>query len=153
LVAVALSWRWSISGLDDSDLTPSMHWPEPSVHDGVSLDGGPVLVTLEYVVRPDATEAFLAAIRKLGQRRRRDGAFGWGIYENTERRHHWIESFCVESWLEHLRQHERVTADDRALQERIKGMLEGAASPSVSHYVAPAPLGANRNPPAGDKPS
>jgi MFS family permease len=153
LVAVALSWRWSISGFDDSDLTPSMHWPEPSIHDGVSLDGGPVLVTLEYVVRPDATEAFLAAIRKLGQRRRRDGAFGWGIYENTERRHHWIESFCVESWLEHLRQHERVTADDRALQERIKGMLEGAASPSVSHYVTPGPLRANRNPPAGDKPS
>jgi len=136
-LAVAFSWRWRISGFEDANLTPSMHWPAPSVHDGVSFDRGPVLVTIEYDVRPQATEAFLAAVRTLGQRRRRDGAFGWGIYEHTERRHRWIESFCVESWLEHLRQHERVTADDRSLQEQIKHMLTDGSSPQVSHYVAP----------------
>ncbi len=153
LLAVVLSWRWSISGFEDSDLTPSMHWPEPGVHDGVSLDSGPVLVTLEYAVRPDSTEEFLAAIRTLGQRRRRDGAFGWGIYENSAQRHHWIESFCVESWLEHLRQHERVTADDRALQDRIKGMLEDSASPSVSHYLAPRRVRTNQDPQSKENPS
>jgi MFS family permease len=147
LLAVALSWRRSISGFEDSDLTPSMHWPEPNVHEGVSPDRGPVLVTLEYDVRPDATTEFLAKIRTLGQRRRRDGAFGWGVYEHVEHRHRWIESFCVESWLEHLRQHERVTGEDRALQEQIQTLLEDAAPPRVSHYLAADAGMANDNHP------
>lgn len=153
LLAVALSWRWSISGFEDSDLSPSMHWPEPIIHDGVSHDSGPVLVTLEYDVRADATEDFLAAIGTLGQRRRRDGAFGWGVYEHTEHRHRWIESFCVESWLEHLRQHERVTAEDRALQDRIKAMLEDDAPPRVSHYLSPGATRAKHNHPSEEQSS
>jgi len=151
ILAVALSWRWSISGLEDSDLTPSMHWPEPIVHEGVSLDRGPVLVTLEYKVRPDVAGEFLTAIHTLGQRRRRDGAFGWGIYEHTEHPHLWIESFCVESWLEHLRQHERVTAEDRVLQDQIRAMLEDSYTPRVSHYLAPGAGSANHNHPSGEK--
>jgi MFS family permease len=143
LLAVLLSRRWRLGGFDDNDLTPSMHWPEPSVHDGVSPDRGPVLVTLEYDVRPEAAEDFLAAIRTLGRHRRRDGVFGWGVFEHAEQRHRWIESFCVDSWLEHLRQHERVTADDQALQDRINSYLQDGGIPRVEHYVAPG--GANQD--------
>jgi len=137
VAAVALTWRWRISGFETVSLSPSMHWPAPIVHADVTHDRGPVLVTIHYQAAPDQVDAFLSSLRTLGQRRRRDGAFAWGMYEDTERPNHFIESFCVESWLEHLRQHERVTDDDRALQDRIRGLLAEGSAPRVSHYVAP----------------
>jgi hypothetical protein len=88
-------------------------------------------------VRPEAVREFLDAVRLLGTRRRRDGAFTWGIYESTERPLHFIETFHVASWLEHLRQHERVTDADRVLQEDIRDLLTPGTAPIVSHYVAP----------------
>ncbi|MCG6896237.1 MAG: MFS transporter [Thiocapsa sp.] len=138
VAAVALTWHWRISGFETVSLSPSMHWPAPIVHAGVTHDRGPVLVTIQYQAAPDRVDAFLSSLRMLGQRRRRDGAIAWAIYEDTERPNHFIESFCVESWLEHLRQHERVTDDDRALQDRIRGLLAEGRAPRVSHYVAPS---------------
>jgi hypothetical protein len=136
--AVALTWRWRISGFETVNLSPSMHWPAPIVHAGVTHDRGPVLVTIEYQADPEQVEPFLRSLETLGRRRRRDGAFAWGVFEDTERPNHFIESFCMESWLEHLRQHERVTDDDRDLQDHLRGLLAEGAAPRVSHYVAPS---------------
>jgi MFS family permease len=137
LVAVGLSWRWRISGFEQVNLSPSMHWPAPVVHEAVTHDRGPVLVTIHYDVRSDQADRFLEAIRLLGAHRRRDGAFAWGVYEDTGRQNHFVESFYVESWLEHLRQHERVTDADRVLQKEIRALLTANTAPTVAHYVAP----------------
>jgi len=137
VLAVGLSWFWRISGFEKADLSPSMHWPAPMVHEGVTHDRGPVLVTIKYTVDPQSIEPFLGAMRTLGKHRRRDGAFGWGVFEDTRQANHFIESFCVESWLEHLRQHERVTDADRILQEEIRVHLAEGSTPQVSHFVAP----------------
>ncbi len=49
-----------------------------------------------------------------------------------------LETFLVESWLEHLRQHERVTDDDRPLQDAVHGFhTEG--TPKVTHFIVAAP--------------
>lgn len=130
--------RWRISGFEQLDLSPSMHWPEPVVHEGVLPDQGPVLVTIHYEVPAERTTAFLEAVRRLGTHRRRDGAFAWGVFEQTERRHRFVESFWVESWLDHLRQHERVTGAARQLQSEIRALLVPGSEPEVAHYVAPA---------------
>ena len=50
-----------------------------------------------------------------------------------------IETFLDESWLEHLRQHERVTVDDRAIQERVAAFHVGGEPPRVSHLLARQP--------------
>ncbi len=138
VASVMLSRRWRIGGFDQLDLSPSMHWPAPVVHDGVHQDQGPVLVTIHYDVPEGNTRAFLDAVHRLGTHRRRDGAFAWGIFEQTERRQRFIESFWVESWLEHLRQHERVTGAARLLQSEIRALLAPGSTPEVAHYVAPA---------------
>jgi hypothetical protein len=138
VLAVALTWRWRISGLEAVNLSPSMRWPAPIVPAGVTHDNGPVLITVHYEVDPKQIGPFLRSVRTLGRRRRRDGALAWGVFEDTERPNRFIESFCVESWLKHLRQHERVTDDDRILQERIRGLLVEGTVPRVSHYVAPS---------------
>jgi hypothetical protein len=81
-----------------------MHWPAPVLTHDLKSDLGPVLVTVEYLIDPRDRESFLAAIEKLCQERRRDGAYAWGIFEDTSKEGRMLETFLVESWLEHLRQ-------------------------------------------------
>ena len=137
VITIVLTWRWKLGGIETVDLTPSMHWPPPSVHDVITHDRGPVLVTVEYQVQPERVREFLKEIHELGERRKRDGAFIWSVFEHTEQPNHFIETFAVESWLEHLRQHERVTNADRVLQGELLSHLVKGTKPPVTHYVAP----------------
>jgi MFS family permease len=137
VLAVGLTWRWKIGRIEEIDLTPSMHWPSPVVHEGVTPDRGPVMVTISYEVDEVQKNDFLAVVRELGKSRKRDGAFAWGIMEDTELPNRFVEYFMVESWLEHLRQHERVTNADRVLQENLRGLLVADSQPEITHYVAP----------------
>jgi len=138
VASVMLSQRLRISGFEQMDPSPSMHWPPPIVHEGVHQDRGPVLVTIHYDVPEENTPVFLDAVRRLGTHRRRDGAFAWGVFEQTEQRHRFIEAFWIESWLDHLRQHDRVTGADRLLQSEIRALLVPGSKPDVTHYVAAA---------------
>ena len=140
VLAVAVTWRWKLGAIDDMDLTPSMHWPSPLASVDVTPDRGPVMVTIGYQVEPGHRGAFLSAVRDLGQRRKRDGAFAWGVLEDTETPNRLVEYFMIESWLEHLRQHERVTNADRMLQDSVRGMLVAGSEPEIMHYVAPADM-------------
>lgn len=135
VVAMLLTWRWKIGGVETLDLTPSMHWPTPPVVD--VHDRGPVLVTIEYNVQAERVSEFMVLIHKLGKQRRRDGAFVWGVYEDTELQGHFIESFNDESWLSHLRLHERVTIEFRKLQESIQTCLVPNSKPVVKHFLNP----------------
>lgn len=134
-VGVVITWRWKVGGVETLDLTPSMHWPTPPPVS--SHDRGPVLVTIEYAVQEEKVTEFLAQIRQLGKQRRRDGAFIWGIFEDTEHPYHFVETFSDESWLAHLRQHERVTGESRKLQLSIKACLLENSEPVVKHYLSP----------------
>ena len=42
-----------------------------------------------------------------------------GLFVDVTDPGRYLEEFLVESWLEHLRQHERVTVSDREVQERV----------------------------------
>jgi predicted MFS family arabinose efflux permease len=117
-------------------LAPAMHWPTPALAVEPRHEEGPVLVTVEYRVDPAETEEFVRAMRRFGRVRRRDGAVSWGLYRDMAdpRRH--IETFLVESWAEHMRQHERVTVADREEQERIREFHSGDGPPVVTHYIS-----------------
>ena len=78
----------------------------------------------------------MEAIRDLEPIRRRDGAVRWALYQDPGRNGRYVESFIVESWLEHLRQHERATVGDRTVQERIRRFHIAGAPPSVTHLIA-----------------
>ncbi len=97
-----------------------MHWPAPVLSADVSHDRGPVMITVEYHVDAASRDAFLAAMDKVGEQRRRDGAYAWGIFEHTGEPAHYIEYFLVASWVEHLRQHDRVTMSDQDQQASVR---------------------------------
>ena len=135
LIAIPLTWRWKLQTGAAIDFSPSMHWPAPvTIHD-VEEDRGPVLVTVEYRIDPKNRAAFLRALERYAQERRRDGAYEWGLFEDPAREGRFVETFLTDSWLEHLRAHERVTQSDRILEQIVWGYLV-ERPPRTTHLVA-----------------
>jgi hypothetical protein len=134
LLAIPLTQRWKLQTGAGIDLSPSMHWPEPIVTDAVENDAGPVLVTVEYRIDPTNRGAFLTALEALSRERKRDGAYAWGVFQDTADEERFLETFLLDSWLEHLRQHKRVTNADRVLQDHVRRFLK--AKPMVTHLIA-----------------
>jgi hypothetical protein len=118
-----------------ADVSPWNHWRVPVIGNvGVGdFEQGPVLVTVEYRVDPQHVKAFLRAMVGYERIRRRDGASRWGIYRDLERGDVYVETFIVSSWAEHLRQHERVTREDRKVEDRVRGLAR--AEPTVRHLI------------------
>ncbi|MDJ0950638.1 MAG: MFS transporter, partial [Alphaproteobacteria bacterium] len=125
LLVIPMTWRAKLQQGAGMDLTPSMHWPEPVVSQERDQDRGPVMTMVEYDVAPEQTPDFLAALQELSEARRRGGAFAWGVFEDAARPGRFIEYFMEPSWLEHLRHHQRVTEEDRRLQERLWAFHRG----------------------------
>lgn len=117
------------------DLSPWNHWRMPTIKSehAPSVDQGPVLVTVEYHVPSHEAERFLHAMEQYGRVRRRDGASRWGIFRDLERADVFLEMFEVTSWAEHLRQHERFTRGDAALEEEIRRYAEN--EPIIRHLI------------------
>lgn len=119
----------------DADMVPSNHWPEPLVAEPVAHDRGPVLILIEYKVEKQHRAGFLHAIDHLSTERRRDGAYGWGVTEDSADPEKIVEWFMVESWAEHLRQHKRVSNADADLQGKVLIYHVGPEKPVVRHFL------------------
>ncbi len=135
VASIPLLRRWKLQTAASLDLAPSMHWPAPLLSHDIEPDRGPVLVTVEYVVTAVDRAAFLAAMVKLASERRRDGAYDWGIYEDAAQEGAFVETFYIDSWLEHMRQHQRVTNADRVLQDAVHS-FHAKGAPAVRHLIA-----------------
>ena len=116
-----------------ADLGAWDHWRKPILVGEGELDQGPVLVTVEYEIETKDSDEFLAALEKFSRVRRRDGASTWGIYYDTEHPTRYLETFFVESWAEHLRQHTRLTQADREVEESLHRFE--VKPTTVRHYI------------------
>jgi MFS family permease len=136
LAAAGLLFHFIKLPKGESDLIPSNHWPEPLVAAPVDNDRGPVLILIEYKVDKTERPAFLKALAKLSNERRRDGAYGWGVTEDAADPERIVEWFMVESWAEHLRQHRRVSKADADVQQEVRRYHRGLEPPAVHHLLS-----------------
>ena len=134
LIAIPLTWRWKLQTGATADLSPSMHWPAPITTHAIESDRGPVLVTVEYHIDPKNREPFLRALGRSSRERRRDGAYDWDVFEDPAKEGRFIETFLTDSWLEHLRQHQRVTKADRMVEQVVRRFQIGDG-PKTTHLV------------------
>jgi MFS family permease len=128
--------RWRLQGIGALDLTPSVR-PEPVTVLDPEPDDGPVLVLVRYRVDLARAEEFASAMRAMRRVRRRDGAYRWGLFEDVADPSCFVETYVVRSWAEHLRQHERFTAEDLAVRDRVRSFHIGDDPPAVSHFIHP----------------
>jgi MFS family permease/quinol monooxygenase YgiN len=135
IAGLAASPRYKLVGDEELKLGPSAHWPEPVVVVEPRPEQGPVLVQIEYRIDPERASEFLHAVRELRRTRRRDGAVRWGLFRDPAEPGRFVESFVVESWAEHLRQHARATESDREIEERVQAFRIGGGEPVVTHLI------------------
>lgn len=126
--------QYRLAAGEKLDLTTSAHWTEPVVIHDPHPEAGPVLITVEYHIDPARSQEFTHLMHQLRITRKRDGAIRWGIFYDTANPSRYIETFVVESWAEHLRQHERSTVTDQMLEQQIRTFLNGKPA-IVSHLI------------------
>ena len=131
-----LALRFRLGAIGDLDLTPAPMFA-PEMRLAVEDAGGPVFVAVTYEVAPQAVDEFQRAVQRVGRARRRTGAVRWSVYRDAEAPQRFVEMFIVPSWQEHLRQHERRTVSDAALQDGLRAFLRDGTEPEVRHFVAP----------------
>ncbi len=118
------------------DLSPfAQNRPGPAVAIEPRPEDGPVMVSIQYCIRPADYDAFTHAIHQMRAVRMRDGAIRWGVFQDTADPSRMVETFVVESWIEYLRQRERLTAADRTIRDRVLEFHHGDTPPKASHMI------------------
>ena len=136
LVGPAAAWRYRLAGNTNLPLTPSLHWPEPIVLIDAEITEGPAVTIVEYRINPKTADEFLQAMKEMRRIRQRDGAIRWNLLRDTADPQRYLESFVTESWGDHLRQHERVTAENREVEQRAQAFHLGPEPPKITHLIA-----------------
>lgn len=109
-------------------------WPMPEHWDSVEDPQRRAIVVVEYAVTDEVRDDFLVAMRAIRRSRRRTGARDWSLSADVEREGIYVEIFEVESWVEHMEQHDiRQMADDAEASEAVRRLVGPPVS--VRHLI------------------
>ena len=117
----------------EEDLTPSREFKTPVAH--APPGKGNVVVTIEYLIDPAQADAFRKVMQISRRSRLRQGALEWELLRDVNQPGRFVEQIVDESWTEHLRRFDRVTASDVALRERKLAFHLGDGPPLVTRCV------------------
>jgi len=117
----------------EEDLTPSREFKVPVADAPPAI--GRVVVTIEYIIDPARGEEFRALMQESRRSRLRQGALEWALLRDIGHPERYLEQITDESWTEHLRRFDRVTASDVALRERKLAFHTPEEPPHVTRRV------------------
>jgi MFS family permease len=125
----------------EEDLTPSHVFKAPVADAPPGV--GHVVATIEYLIDPARSEDFRTLMQESRRSRLRQGALEWVLLRDISQPGRYLEQIVDESWTEHLRRFDRVTASDVSLRERKLAFHLPEAMPVVTRCVVegPAPRG------------
>jgi len=134
VLAMLLVLRLARDRQGDEDLSPSQAFRIPQAQ--TPPEAGRRLVTaIEYFIDPARAAEFRAVMQQVRRTRIRQGALSWELQHDIADPRRYVERIVDESWTEHLRRFDRVTASDAALRERKYDFHVGEQPPVVSRYV------------------
>ena len=132
VICMLLAQRWVLDTSLEEDLTPSREFKVPVIE---APGAGHVLVTIEYLIDPMRADDFRALMQVSRRSRLRQGALGWELLRDVNLPGRFIEQIIDESWTEHLRRFDRVTASDVALRDRKLGFHLPEEPPVVTRCI------------------
>ncbi len=136
LASIPLVHRFHLLEETPPDLGPyALNRAAPQVLIEPHPDDGPVLVTIEFQVRPEDYSEFTSSIHKVRDMRLRNGAIRWGVFQDARQPGRFVETFVVDSWIDFLRQRERFSVPDRAIRDHAWSFHQGEAPPAVSYML------------------
>ena len=115
------------------DLTPSNEFSRPILE--FSPGEGQVQMTVEYRIDPARADDFRALMQEARRSRLRQGALAWNLLRDVRDPGRFVEVIVDESWTEHLRRFDRVSAADVALRDLRRGFHIGDNAPLVTRCL------------------
>jgi hypothetical protein len=120
----------------EEDLTPSRALQPPVARNPPQ---GRVMVHIEYLIDPRQGPAFRTLMEESRRSRLRQGALEWTLLHDMGEPGRFIEQVIDESWTEHLRRFDRITAADASLRERKRAFHLPEDDPTVTRFVLEDP--------------
>ena len=133
IVLMALAQRLVVDRGIEEDLTPSRVFKVP--HAEAPPQSGRIQVNVEYHIDPARAAEFVELMQDSRRSRMRQGALDWQLLRDLYDPGRFIEQITDESWTEHLRRFDRVTASDVQLRDRKFAFHVGEEPPLVTRLL------------------
>ena len=130
---MALAQRLFADGGIEEDLTPARVFKVPQAQEPPRA--GRIQVQIEYRIDPARMDEFMELMQESRRSRMSQGALDWQVMRDVHEPGRVVETVTDESWTEHLRRFDRVTADDVRLRDRKLAFHIGDAPPVVSRFL------------------
>ncbi|HUC12237.1 MAG TPA: MFS transporter [Stellaceae bacterium] len=98
---------------------------DPEVRLTLSGRSGPLVVEIEYRVTQNNARAFHEVMQQVRLFRQRNGAYGWSIARDIADPELWTERYHCPTWFDYLRQRNRSTPAEAALEQRAEAFHIG----------------------------
>lgn len=106
---------------------------DPKVRLPLTERSGPLVVEIEYRVAQVNARAFHNVLQDVQLFRQRNGAYGWSIARDVGDPELWTERYHCPTWLDYLRQRNRSTESERALDRQ-----------AMTFHIGPGPVRVRR---------
>ncbi|MCK1661255.1 MFS transporter [Bradyrhizobium sp. 151] len=98
---------------------------DPDVQLVLTGRSGPLVVEIEYRIAQENARAFHNAMQAVQLSRQRNGAYGWSIARDIADPESWRERYHCPTWFDYLRQRNRATRSERALEREAEAFHIG----------------------------
>lgn len=121
------------------DLDPANRWQEPQIALPIEPRSGPIVISIEYKIRPQDVREFLRVMADRKRVRMRDGAREWVLRRDLSETDVWVESYKSPTWTEYARHNQRLTHADEVIGEKLRSLHQGAERPVVRRMIERPP--------------
>ena len=121
------------------DLDPANRWREPKITLPIEPRSGPIVVTIEFSIRPEDVREFLHVMADRKRIRLRDGARDWTLRRDLHETDVWIESYKSPTWVEYARHNQRLTHADETVSDTLLRLHQGPGRPKVRRMIERPP--------------
>lgn len=124
LTAAAIGLRLPLHDPAQLNLDPHARWHEPELALPILPRSGPIVITIEYTVKEQDTNAFLAVMQERRRMRLRNGALGWTLLRDLADPKLWIERYHTSTWLDYVRHNSRTTSADAEIAAQLRAISQ-----------------------------
>ncbi|MET0509909.1 MAG: MFS transporter [Burkholderiaceae bacterium] len=132
LLVLARRLRVSLPSAEQLDPVPR---ERPVAVGDVPGRAGPVVVLIEYRIDPTRRREFLAVMEETRRSRFQHGAISWELLRRSDDPATYTEMMVDETWIDHLRHFDRITAHDVALRDRRHAFHVGPGEPRITRSI------------------
>jgi MFS family permease len=134
-IGLLIGLLFALPDLDEANLDPLRRWTEPTIALDIQSRSGPIVITIEYIIRREDEVEFLTVMAERRRIRRRDGARHWRLLRDLANPEIWMERYDSPTWLDYVRHNQRITHADARIGERLRELHRGPELPRVRRMI------------------